>query len=169
MGNLFKIFSHIAEELNVFNQELNGLYDAEYNERPHFMTNECQERYNIRDHTNKWKEMEELNMNCFYKYFLLNIRYEHEDVKAILDQFKRYDIIYNKFKKNRYSLKKLKEKKPDQNYEENERALIETKNLLDIICKIILINQTPKLWNQKIKNYNQSIEKYIQSITENPL
>ena len=168
-NHCFEIFSKICGELTVFNETLNGLYEAEYNEKPTLMINSCQERFNIRDFMNNWKEFEDCQMNNFYKYFLLSLRYEHEDIKSILDSFKRYDIIYNKYKKLKISLSKQKEKYPDKDYSDLENSLNETKNLLDLICKIILINQTPKLWNKKIENYNKAIQSYIENVTSKPL
>ena len=103
-NNLFQIFVHISDELGVFNGSLNELYDAEYNDKPTLMLNKCQDRHNIRDFMNKWKEFEDCQMNNFYKYFLLSLRYEHEDIKSILESFKRYDVIYNKYKKTKQQL-----------------------------------------------------------------
>merc|ERR1712228_123778 len=113
-GNLYRIFSHITEELSVFNQELNGLYEAESYDKPKVLAASCNEREDIRGFMAKWKQMSETQMNCYYKHFLLSLRYEQEDVKAILDQFKRYDAVYSKYKKSRAFLKKITEKYPER-------------------------------------------------------
>ena len=150
--NLFKIFTNITQELNIFNQLLLELYDSEYNDKPQFMLNaKCKERFDIKDFMISWKNFSQLQMNCYYKYFLLILRYEAEDIKSILDTFKRYDNIKIKYKKTKINLKKLKDKYPEKDYSQQEDNLINTQNLLDLICKIILIHQTPKLWNKKIK------------------
>eukprot|EP01084_Bolivina_argentea_P231017 389702_1 len=161
--NLFGMFVQIKEELNVFGTTLNGLYDAEYNDRPVVMMDECLERHNIRGFINKWAEIEEAQTCAFYQSFLLNLRYEHEDVKAILDQFTRYDAVYNKYKKQKASLNKLNDKYPDKNHTECEDKLNQIKTLLDKICCIILINQTPALWSKKIKSYNKAVQQYIKA------
>ena len=167
-SHLCRIFSNISTELSEFNQELNGLYDAESYDKPTVLVKACNDREDIRGFMSKWKQMSETQLNCFYKYFLLNLRYEQEDIKAILDQFKRYDVVYNKFKKSRAFLKKITEKYPERDYSANEQGLRETKGLLDTICKIILVKQTPTLWNAKIKTYNDAVQKYIQTVTAKP-
>merc|ERR1712154_721332 len=159
----------ILNVLSIFNQELNDLYDAESYDKPMvFMDNGATERCDVRGFMNKWKQMSETQMNCFYQQFLLNLRYEQEDVKAILDQFKRYDSVYTKYIKSRTFLNKCIEKNPDRDYAQNEQMLRERKGLLDIMCKIILIKQTPTLWNAKIKTYNDCVTKYINTTTQRP-
>eukprot|EP01083_Nonionella_stella_P215472 775460_1 len=141
-----------------------------YNARPVVMMDECLERYNIRGFVNKCvAEIEEAQTCAFYQSFLLNnLRYEHEDVKAILDQFTRYDAVYNKYKKQKASLNKLNDKYPDKNHTECEDKLNQIKTLLDKICCIILINQTPALWSKKIKSYNKAVQQYIKAVTSKP-
>eukprot|EP01084_Bolivina_argentea_P234072 394085_1 len=168
-NNLFKIMANISSELNTLYDGLNELYETESFDQPTIIKTHCQQRYDIRDFMNKWKELEESQMNSFYKYFLLHLRYEHEDIKSILDGFKRYDNIYNRYKKQKQSLKKQTEKYPDKDYTVQQTQLNEIKSLLDLICKIILINDTPKLWNKKINNYNKAINHYIQNVTTKTL
>merc|ERR1711933_256207 len=162
-AHLYGIFVHMGNELTVFNQELNTLYEAESYDKPLIVEQSCNERSDIRGFCGKWRQMSETQMNCFYKYFLLTLRYEQEDIKAILEQFKKYDTVYQKYKKSRAFLKKISEKYPERDYSANEQSLSETKSLLDIICKIILVKQTPNLWNAKVEKYNDAVQQYIQT------
>ena len=74
---LFKSFANISDELNVLNQCLGDLYDAESMDRPQCMSS-CSERFDVRQFQEEWRQSTYLQTNSFYKYFLLRLRYEHE-------------------------------------------------------------------------------------------
>eukprot|EP01084_Bolivina_argentea_P172382 298606_1 len=115
--NIFKIMSNIVLEISTMNEELYGLYDIENNEKPESMQNQWQKRVEICEFIGKWKECEQNQMYCFYKYFLLALKYEHQDCLAILDIFVRYDIVFNKYKK--LTNIKLKQKNNNNNNNNN--------------------------------------------------
>merc|ERR1711933_521235 len=107
-------------------------------------------------------------MNCFYQQFVLTLRYEHEDIKSILDQFRRYDKIFKAYENQKAFLKKCTDKYPDRDYSSAEQELRVRKTLLDTICKIILVEETPSLWNAKIQKYNDAMKQWIQTVTAKP-
>mmetsp|Transcript_6028 Transcript_6028/g.9573 ORF Transcript_6028/g.9573 Transcript_6028/m.9573 type:complete len:464 (-) Transcript_6028:103-1494(-) len=161
--SLFKAFSAVSTELATVNTDLNALYEAEYNEQPMLVLNRGQERFNVRQFMNDWKETAETQTTCVYKYVLLALRYEHEDIVSILDTFKRYDHIYGRYKTSKRNLNRQREKYPDKDYTKEHHVLSETQDLLNLICKIIIVNQTPQVWQTKIDAYNR----YMQSLMEN--
>ena len=113
--NVFKIMTNIVLEITEVNDQLYGLYDIENNEKPEIMVNQWIKREEICEFLNKWKKVEQNQMYCFYKYWLLNMKYEHQDCLAILDIFIRYDIVYNKYQKIMQQYDKQKKKKNKNN------------------------------------------------------
>eukprot|EP00483_Globobulimina_turgida_P009253 UN09272 len=62
-NNLFRIMANISLELDVLYEGLNELHDAELQDRPTVIQTKCQRRYDIRNFMDKWKELEECQMN----------------------------------------------------------------------------------------------------------
>ena len=92
-----------------------------------------------------------------------------QDIKAVLDSFKRYDLVHDKFKKHKAALKKLKEKSPEKDASVLEQQLAESKHLLLVFCKVILLQQTPRSWHHRITHYNEAVRVYAQTITTTPM
>ena len=197
--NIFKIMTNVVTEINTVNEELYGLYDIENNEKPQTMENQWLKREEVCSFLTKWKKVEQNGMYCFYKYWLLNMKYEHQDCLAILDIFTRYDIVYNKYKRVWKEYEKLKKQvgkrkhnvsvvveesedkkeviddvvhddqdqdkdedkdKGDGIDEETKMKMKNIKTLLDTVCKVILREQIPKLWEKRANDFNDQIDKF---------
>lgn len=91
-----------------------------------------------------------------------------QDIKAVLDSFKRYDSVHEKYKKHKSALKKLKEKSPEKDASVLEKQLEESRHLLLVLCKVILLQQTPASWHHRITHYNQAVRCYAQTVTMTP-
>jgi len=192
--NIHKIFTNIVTEINTLNDQLYGLYDIEKNEKPEIMKNELMEKEEICSFITKWKTFEQNQMYCYYKYWLLNLKYEHQDCLAILDVFVRYDIVYNKYKKikdeitnsqtskdwkhdNNENRRGVQVEESDEKKEDGikcdvkEEDLIKDKIknikfLLDAVCKIILKEQIPKLWNKKAEYFNKQMKQFSNKVVQ---
>ena len=147
---------------------LGDLYDAESMDRPQCMA-QSDRRFDVRQFQEQWRQSRYLQSNAFYKYFVLRLRYEHEDIKAVLDSFRRYDAVHEKFKKNKAVLKKMREKSPEKDASALERELAESEHLLLVLCKVILLQQTPRSWEHRIRHYNEAVRVYARTITQTPM
>ena len=158
--NIFKTMTSIVFEINCLNEELFGLRDIEKNDKPKSMINEWQQREDIGAFMEKWKLFEQNKLYCFYKYWCLNLKYEHLDCLAVLDVFIRYDIVYNKCKKLMKAQQKVNNNDDGKEDEELNEKVENIKHLLNTVCCIILKKQISKLWMDKIDGFNKEMERF---------
>jgi len=216
--SIFQIMTHIVTEISALNEHLYGLQDIEKKERPQCMVNEWIQREEVCAFVTQWRKVEQNAMYCWYKYWLLNLKYEHQDCLAILDIFVRWDFVFGKYKRlmTYYAKKKQEqqtqatvpglaallgtggggggvtveqdeEEKPDDEDAKKEQEevgkedqaqqvqqqggseqrkvddraeIAEIKTLLQVVCKLIIHEQMPKLWEMKAQRFNANVEEF---------
>eukprot|EP01083_Nonionella_stella_P065923 173134_1 len=167
--NVFKTMTQIVLEINTINEELYGLYDIERKEKPDEVKGKWDNKVQINAFMNKWKQCKQHQMYCFYKYFVLNLKYEHMDCLAVLDVFARYDIVYNKYKKLVNERQRNQHKYPRYELDPEQdqmKKIKRIKSLLNVVCAIILKEQIPKLWETKVDHFNAQIQQFQDRISE---
>eukprot|EP01083_Nonionella_stella_P316686 1149579_1 len=167
--NVFKTMTQIVLEINTINEELYGLYDIERKEIPDEVKGKWDKKVQINAFMNKWKQCKQHQMYCFYKYFVLNLKYEHMDCLAVLDVFARYDIVYNKYKKLVNERQRNQHKYPRYELDPEQDQMKKIKrirSLLNVVCAIILKEQIPKLWETKVDHFNAQIQQFQARISE---
>lgn len=169
---LFKHLNFVSKEMSSFTEAFDGLYSAESN-YPYKAT---AERLDVRDQFKLWSSFQTKQTDCYYDNFFRALRYEQEDVKALLELFKYHNDLYTKrYQKVCKSIEKWQEMetngvelKPDkQRQKENDfETRKHIKLLLDIVTKIILRNEIVLIWNNKTAAFRDRIQAFTKLQTQ---
>jgi len=146
----------------LLHNNLSELYHVEQN----YPYRDSPSRLDVASGFQQWTTFHEKQEKYFRKHILRNVRYELQDVEALLAQLKRVQDIQNQYNKAhskaeswRNFEKELTEKQ--EGYKttdfENESAL---RNLLDICIKIVLLNDVEHIWRRKIEAFKQDMYQY---------
>ena len=169
---LFKHLNFVNKEMQLFEQSFDGLYSAESN-YPYKATSE---RLDVRKQFKLWSSYQTKQTDSYYDNFFRSLRYEHEDIKSLLELFKYHDDLYNKrYKKVCKSIEKWQEMetngvelKPNQDRQKNTDYTNrkQLKLLLNIVTKIILKNEIILIWNNKTSAWRDKIQQFSKIQTQ---
>lgn len=162
---LFKHLNFVSKEMLLFEESFDGLYSAETN-YPYKATSE---RLDVRKQFKLWSSYQTKQTDSYYDSFFRSLRYEHEDIKSLLELFKFHEDLYKKYSKIVAALNKFDEieangaelKPAQERQRENDKVKRKNINyLLDIITKIILKNEIILIWNNKTTAWRDKIQQF---------
>jgi len=102
---LFKHLHFVSAEMVSFEQSFDGLYSAESN-YPYKAT---AERMDVRKEFKLWSSYQTKQTDSYYDHFFRSLRYEHEDIKALLELFRFHQTLFAKYTKIEAAITKLDE------------------------------------------------------------
>jgi len=169
---LFKHLNFVNKEMLLFEQSFDGLYSAESN-YPYKATSE---RLDVRKQFKLWSSYQTKQTDSYYDNFFRSLRYEHEDIRSLLELFKYHDDLYTKkYKKvcksiekwqemetNGVELKPAQDKQKNIDFENRKQLTL----LLNIITKIILKNEIVLIWNNKTSAWRDKIQQFAKIQTQ---
>ena len=162
---LFKHLHFVSAEMSAFEGAFDGLYSAESN-YPYKAT---AERLDVRKEFALWSSYQTKQTDSYYDHFFRSLRYEHEDIKALLELFKFHENKYAKYQKIEAAIAKLEEleangtplnDKQEKQREADREKRKECKALLDIVTKIIMKNEMISVWNNKTTAWRDKVQKF---------
>merc|ERR1712130_151233 len=162
---LFKHLHFVSAEMLSFETAFDGLYSAESN-YPYKAT---AERLDVRKEFKLWSSYQTKQTDSYYDHFFRCLRYEHEDIKALLELFKFHELKYAKYEKIEAAIKKLTDlesagtplnDKQEKQRESDKEKRKECKALLDIVTKIIMKNEMISVWNNKTTAWRDKVQSF---------
>eukprot|EP01084_Bolivina_argentea_P024073 44920_1 len=168
---LFKHLNFVSKEMLLFTESFDGLYSSESN-YPYKATSE---RLDVREQFKLWSSYQTKQTDSYYDNFFRSLRYEQEDIKALLELFKYHEDLYKKYTKVKISIEKWEEieangneLKPAQDRQkgidlQNRKSLL---TLLNIVTKIILKNEIILIWNNKTTQWRDKIQQFAKIQTQ---
>merc|ERR1712187_269405 len=102
---LFKHLNFVSKEMLLFTESFDGLYGAESN-YPYKATSE---RLDVREQFKLWSSYQTNQTDSYYDHFFRSLRYEHEDIKALLELFRYHQTLFAKYQKIEAAIQKLEE------------------------------------------------------------
>jgi len=162
---LFKHLHFVSAEMSAFEGAFDGLYGAESN-YPYKAT---AERLDVRSEFKLWSSYQTKQTDSYYDHFFRCLRYEHEDVKALLELFKFHELKHAKYQKIEAAIKKLTDlesagtplnDKQEKQRESDKQKRKECKALLDIVTKIIMKNEMISVWNNKTTAWRDKVQSF---------
>merc|ERR1712087_293917 len=168
---LFKHLNFVSKEMVSFAGAFEGLYTAESN----YPYKASADRLDVRSQFSVWSDFQTAHTDSYYDNFFRSLRYEHEDVRALLELFKYYEGIDKRYKKVCAAIAKweemesagtdLKESQQKQRGVDRETRK-ELKNLVGLVREIILKNEMIGVWNSKTTAWQEKIERFTKIQTE---
>lgn len=155
-------YSQAKNEALLLHNNLSELYHVEQN----YPYRDSPSRLDVADEFSQWSKFHEKQEKYFKRHVLRNIRYELQDVEAILEQISRVQDLQNQYEKAhkkaenwRKQEKELTEKQEAAQAAdfENESALRE---LVDICIKIVLLSDVETIWGSKIEAFKKDMYQY---------
>merc|ERR1712228_915447 len=168
---LFKHLHFVSAEMCAFESAFDGLYSAESN----YPYKAAAERLDVRKEFKLWSTYQTKQTDSYYDHFFRSLRYEHEDIKSLLELFKYHDNLYKKYQKVVKSIEKWDEMetngaqlKPAQDRQKNidftnRKQIFQ---LLTIITKIMLKNEVILIWNNKTTAWRDKIQQFSKIQTQ---
>merc|ERR1712087_630087 len=168
---LFKHLNFVSKEMLSFTGAFDGLYTAESN----YPYKASAERLDVREQFSVWAEFQTKQTDEYYDNFFRSLRYEHEDVRALLELFKYYEGIHKRYGKVCGSIAKwdemeangadLKESQQKQRGVDRETRK-KLKSLVDLVTQIILKNEMIGVWNAKTTAWEKKIQRFTKIQSE---
>merc|ERR1712228_133325 len=162
---LFKHLHFVSAEMCAFESAFDGLYSAESN-YPYKAT---AERLDVRNEFKLWATYQTKQTDSYYDHFFRSLRYEHEDIKALLELFKFHELKFSKLQKINERIKKIEDAetngtplndKQEKQREGDKEKRKECKALLDIVTKIIMKNEMIAVWNNKTTAWRDKVQQF---------
>merc|ERR1712154_37039 len=162
---LFKHLHFVSAEMVAFEQAFDGLYSAESN-YPYKAT---AERMDVRKEFKLWSSYQTKQTDSYYDHFFRSLRYEREDIKALLELFRYHQTLFAKYEKIEAAIHKLDEletngtplnDKQEKQREADKGKRKECKALLDIVTKIIMKNEIISVWNTKTTEWRDKVQTF---------
>lgn len=160
--DVLQTYIQSKNESLLLHNNLSELYHVEQN----YPYRDAPTRLDVADEFNHWAQFHERQEKFFKRHILRNIRYELQDVEAILEQIQRVQDLQGQYEKAhkkaegwRNYEKDLKEKQETQkaNDFEEEKAL---KEIVEICIKIVLLNDVEYVWRTKIEGFKKDMYEY---------
>lgn len=146
----------------LLHNNLSELYHVEQN----YPYRDSPTRLDVADEFQQWAKFHERQERYFKRHILRNIRYELQDVEAILEQILRvqdlqsqYDKWHKKAESWRNYEKDLTEKQEKQQADEFEKEK-SYKEIVEICIKIVLLNDVESVWRTKIDSFKRDMYEY---------
>jgi len=160
--DVLSTYTQAKNEALLLHNNLTELYHVEQN----YPYRDSPSRLDVADEFSQWSKFHEKQEKYFKRHILRNIRYELQDVEAILQQIvrvqdlqKQYEKAHNKAETWRKKETELNEKQEASKAAdfENESALRE---LVDICIKIVLLSDVETIWKTKIEDFKKDMYQY---------
>eukprot|EP01084_Bolivina_argentea_P087781 158540_1 len=169
---LFKHLNFVSSEMLSFESAFEGLYAAESN-YPYKATSE---RLDVQSQLKLWAQYQTKQTDAYYDNFFRSLRYEHEDIRALLELFRFHDAKYKKYQKvcraidkwnemeanGKAPLKPSHQRQKSADKEERKELL----QLLNIGTQIMLKNEIIYVWNHKTNAWSEKIQNFAKILTQ---
>jgi len=155
-------YSQAKNEALLLLNNLTELYHVEQN----YPYRDSPSRLDVADEFSQWSKFHDKQEKYFKRHVLRNIRYELQDVEAILEQIYRVQDVQNQYQKAHNKAENWRKKESELNEKqeaaqaadfENESAL---KELVDICVKIVLLSDVETIWKTKIEAFKKDMYQY---------
>lgn len=160
--DVLQSYSSAKNESLLLHNNLSELYHVEQN----YPYRDSPSRLNVADEFQQWANFHTKQERYFKRHILRNIRYELQDVEAILNELQRVTDIQNQYNKAHSKAESWrnyeKELSAKEEVKKNEQLEAESqlKELLDIAIKIVLLNDVENIWRNKIEAFKRDMYEY---------
>eukprot|EP00485_Elphidium_margaritaceum_P003784 CAMPEP_0202706204 /NCGR_PEP_ID=MMETSP1385-20130828/18658_1 /ASSEMBLY_ACC=CAM_ASM_000861 /TAXON_ID=933848 /ORGANISM="Elphidium margaritaceum" /LENGTH=439 /DNA_ID=CAMNT_0049364621 /DNA_START=20 /DNA_END=1342 /DNA_ORIENTATION=- len=168
---LLKHLTFVSKEMDSFSEAFDGLYTAETN-YPYKATTE---RADVRPQFKLWSGYQVQQTDSYYENFFRSLRYEHQDIKALLELFAFHSALYKRYQRvckaierwneldaNNTELKPNQEKQKEFDFATRKQVL----SLLNIATKIMMKNEIVLVWNSKTSYFRDKIQMFTKIQTD---